>query len=74
MLMVCSSIFTPEKFFIYLLRANEMFKLFQPGKSPVLENFRRHVNSLEQIMELLRPASGIPGTLETREMLSDFFK
>ena len=40
----------PEEFVIELPGAGRGLELVEPRKSSVLENFRRHVNSFEQIM------------------------
>ena len=64
----------PEELVVNLFSADQEFKLFEPCKSAVLENFRRHVNSLEQFVKLLRASLRVPRTLEVRQMFPDFLK
>jgi hypothetical protein len=45
----------PEELRIDLLRPYQVFQLFQTRKRPVFKDLFRHLNPLEQIIELLRP-------------------
>jgi hypothetical protein len=50
----------PEKVIVELLGSDEVFELFQTGKRPVFKDLFRHVNPLEQTIELFRSASRVP--------------
>ena len=45
----------PEELGVDLLRPYQVFQLFQAREGPVFKDLFRHVNTLEQIIELLRP-------------------
>ena len=59
---------------VYLLRADQILQLFQPREGAVLKDVRRHIDSFEQFVELLRPAPRVPGALETRQVLANFLE
>src|SRR5882724_4495347 len=67
-----SALFSPEKTVVNLPRSQQILQLLQACKGAVLEDFGLHVNPLEQIVKLLRPAPGVPRALEVREMFADF--
>ena len=59
---------------IDLLRLDQVFQLFEAHKRPVFKDVFRHVNPLEQIIKLLRPASRIPSAFEPGQMLPNLLK
>src|SRR5260370_39401885 len=67
-----SALFSPEKSVVNLPRSQQILQLLQACKGAVLEDFGLHVNPLEQIVKLFRPAPGVPRALEVREMFRDF--
>src|SRR6516162_8758308 len=66
--------FDPKEISIDLFGTNQVLQLLEPCKGTVLKNFRRHIDFLEQLVKLFCPPLCVPGTLEARQMLSDFFK
>jgi hypothetical protein len=48
--------------------------LFKARKHPLFEDLFRHVNPLEQIIELLRSASRVPSASDSGEMFAIFSK
>ena len=64
----------PKELLVNLLCADQIFKLLETREGPVLEEFRGHVNPLEQFAKLLRAAPGVPDAVEGRQMFPDFFK
>src|SRR5438034_10420298 len=60
----------PEELRIDLLRPYQVFELFQARKRPVFKDLFRHVNPLEQIIELSCSASHVPSAFEPGQMLA----
>src|SRR6266516_1486232 len=60
----------PEELRIDLLRPYQVFQLFQAREGPVFKNLFRHVNTLEQIKELLHSYSTRPSAAQARQLLS----
>jgi len=52
----------------------QVFELFQTRKRPVFKDLFRHVNPLEQIIELFRSASRVPGASDPGKCLRIFSK
>ena len=59
---------------VELLGSDEVFELFQTRKRPVFKDLFRHVNPLEQIIELFRSASRVPGASEPWQMLANLLE
>lgn len=64
----------PEKVVVELLGSDEVFELFQTGKRPVFEDLFRHLNPLEKMVKLFRPASRVPSASEPGQMLTNLFE
>src|SRR5437773_8233553 len=64
----------PEELRIDLLRPYQVFQLFQARKRPVFKDLFRHVNPLEQIIELSCSASRVPSASEPGQMLANFLE
>src|SRR5262245_18017440 len=64
----------PKKLRIDLLRPYQVFQLFQARKRPVFKDLFRHVNPLEEIIELFCSPSGVPNAFETGQMLANFLE
>src|SRR5436190_2330338 len=64
----------PEELRIDLLRPYQVFQLFQAREGPVFKDLFRHFNPLEQIIELLRPASRVPSASEPWQMLANLLE
>src|SRR2546430_2956998 len=64
----------PEKVVVELLGSDEVFELFQTRKCPVFKDLFRHVNPLEQIIEVFRSASRVPGASEPWQMLANLLE
>src|SRR4029453_8451096 len=64
----------PKELRIDLLRPYQVFQLFEARKRPVFEDLFRHVNPLEQIIELFCSASRIPSASEPGQMLANLLE
>src|SRR6516165_7201189 len=64
----------PKKLRIDLLRPYQVFQLFQTRKRPVFKDLFRHVNPLEEIIELFCSASRIPSASEPGQMLANLLE
>ena len=64
----------PEELRIDLLRPYQIFQLFQTRKYPVFKDLCRHVNPLEQIIELFCSASRVPSASELGQMLANLLE
>jgi hypothetical protein len=61
----------PEELGIALQCPYQAFQLLQTIKCPVFNDLFRHVNSLEQIIELFRSVAGVPGASESGQMFAN---
>ena len=64
----------PEELRVDLLRPYQVFQLFQARKRPVFKDLFRHVNPLEKIIKLFRPAPRVPSAFETGKCFRIFSK
>jgi hypothetical protein len=64
----------PEELGVDLLRLYQVFQLLEACKRPVFKDVFRHVNPLEQIIELSCSASCVPSASERRQMLADLLE
>src|SRR5262245_46874071 len=64
----------PEELRIDLVRPYQVFQLFQARKRSVFKDLFRHVNPLEQIIELFCSASRVPGASEPGQMLANLLE
>ena len=61
----------PEELRIDLLRPYQVFQLFQARKRPIFKDLFRHINPLEQIIELFCSALRVPNASEPRKTFLD---
>jgi hypothetical protein len=64
----------PEELGVNLLRLYQVFQLFETREGPVFKDLVRHVNSLEQIIELSCSASRVPSAPEPGQMFANFLE
>src|SRR5262245_6959062 len=64
----------PEEVLVDLAGSDQILQLPEAGEGTKLEGFRRQINPLEDLEQLLRAAPRVPATPEVRQVAADLLE